>query len=146
MKGLVEFSTFMFFMIIFIIGLLVSVVGSFIIHTEVVANYKSADEELTSIGLMNKLITSKDCFSTGNAGILDIDIIKEKYKNHIDSLCFGDNFPYKYTVNISSGEDFWIFGNTLPPEKSIKRKYYISIKDGNKIVPGKIKIYLWGKK
>ena len=145
MKGLVEFTSYVTFLTFLIIAFSVVFVTGFIGHTQVVASYESADEELNSIAAMNKLISSKSCFSSGEAGILDWNLVDGK-DDMIKLLCI-DDLDYDYSVIIETDDEIFEYGfsREVSWDPDTEREYYISInnyKGTGETIPGKINLQL----
>lgn len=143
MKGFVEFTSYVTFLTFLIVAFSVVFVTGFIGHMQVVASYESADEELNSIAAMNKLVSSKSCFSSGEAGILDWNLVDGK-DDMIKLLCI-DDLDYDYSVIIETDDDIFQYGfsREVSWEADTEREYYISIdnyKGTGETIPGKINL------
>ena len=140
-----EYAPFLIFSIILILGLYVYTIMAFFTHVEIETTLQRVDEELTSIGTINKVMISKDCLSTGDIGVLDIASIKSKYKSEDYLKCLEplEQNSYDYSLEImSSDDDKWVFGSGIVKKIPTTRMYYIAIKDGDNVIHGNVTLHM----
>ena len=103
--------------------------------------YLHASLELGKMYTLNKVISSTDCLSTGEVGVLDKTLLDNAAAsgNELDCAKLPD-FSHKVKVEDLTTPTEWVFGYTGFGDWEDTMTTYVSIVDGDTIIPGKLSL------
>lgn len=107
--------------------------------------YSQATLEVGKFYIFNKIMTSRNCISTGETGVLDKSLLDaaDASGEELECAYLADYTHYVKVDNLTNGEGWdWTFGyvGSSAWEESVES--YVAISDGNDVFPGLLKVIL----
>ena len=135
-------SALILILIFFIIFMLFSTAGQ---KTDA---YSQASLELGKFYVFDKIVTSRNCISTGEIGILDKELLDAASASggELEYAALPDYAHYVRVDDLTNGESWdWKFGYTGGSKWEDTIECYVSIKNGDKLTPGFLKVTVISK-